>query len=192
MIDLIQYQNLDGTFTSPNNGKIYCSAKALRSHLSNKGSGGWASINATKKNCQYCTKLVSVPNLRSHEVECYLNPVNTVKCLVCDNPVKNYKKSKGTCSRSCANKHFRRGENNGNWSDDQYRSTCFEYHKKACIICGEDKIVSVHHYDHNHNNNDPANLIPMCPTHHQYVHSRYRHMVQSAIELYLKKFKNSV
>lgn len=57
------------------------------------------------------------------------------------------------------------------------------------MICGEDKIVAVHHYDHNHYNNDPANLVPLCPTHHQYVHSRYKDEVKSIIDDYVRKFR---
>ena len=60
---------------------------------------------------------------------------------------------------------------------------------KACIVCGEDNIVAVHHYDHNKKNNEPSNLIPLCPTHHQYVHSRYKHLVEDKIEVYKRSFK---
>ena len=55
---------------------------------------------------------------------------------------------------------------------------------KRSVVCGEDKIVAVHHYDHNHENNDPKNLIPLCPTHHAYVHSRYANEVLPYIEKY--------
>ena len=47
-----------------------------------------------------------------------------------------------------------------------YRSICFAHHEKVCVVCGEDKIVAVHHHDHNHHNDDPKNLVPLCPTHH--------------------------
>ena len=113
-------------------------------------------------------------------------------CPVCN---KNFKgnrsqiKNKITCSYACSNKHFRTGENNGNWNPDSYRSTCFLHHKKECIICGESKIVTVHHYDENHSNNDPANLIPLCPTHHQYMHSRYKCEIVDKVDSYHKMFK---
>ena len=67
---------------------------------------------------------------------------------------------------------------NGN----NYRRICFSHHKKECIICGEDKVVAVHHYDENHNNNDLNNLIPLCPTHHLYVHSKYKVLVMEKID----------
>lgn len=34
-----------------------------------------------------------------------------------------------------------------------------------CAICGEVR-PQVHHIDHNRQNNDPVNLIPLCPNHH--------------------------
>ena len=83
------------------------------------------------------------------------------------------------------NKLFRTGPDNGNWLGKNYRLICFTYHKKSCIICNEANIVAVHHYDLNHENNDPENLIPMCPTHHQYVHSKFNHLVQDKIDEYV-------
>jgi len=56
------------------------------------------------------------------------------------------------------------------------------------LVDGENKIVAVHHYDHNHDNNDPKNLVPLCPTHHSYVHSRYVDEVQPAIDEYVKNY----
>ena len=114
------------------------------------------------------------------------------KCPVCEKTFKgniSQIKNKVTCSYACSNKHFRTGEKNGNWNPDSYRSTCFSYHKKECIICGENKIVAVHHYDENHTNNDPANLIPLCPTHHQYIHSKYKCEIIDKVNDYRKKLK---
>ena len=76
-------------------------------------------------------------------------------------------------------------------SDRNYRSICFRNHKKECIICREDNIVAVHHYDHNHSNNDPGNLVPLCPTHHQYVHSSFSDLVKEKIDSYVSSFLSS-
>jgi hypothetical protein len=141
-----------------------------------------------KTNCKYCNKETTIGNIKKHETTCYLNPNNIIKCSVCNTPIKNYKQSKGTCSRSCANKHFRSGEDNGNWKGEKYQSICFAHHEKRCVVCNETKIVAVHHYDFNHNNNDPANLVPLCPTHHTYVHSRYYSDVKYIIDDYVKKY----
>ena len=83
------------------------------------------------------------------------------------------------CSRSCSNK------NNGaiRWRSEQpknYRTICFQFYAKRCILCGFDKVVSVHHLDQNHENNEPGNLVPICSNHHTMIHhsewgSRNRH-----------------
>jgi hypothetical protein len=104
----------------------------------------------------------------------------------------NHKHQKTTCSHACANSYFRRGKFNPNWKDEVYRTTCFSYHKKECIVCKESNIVSVHHYDENRNNNSPENLIPLCPTHHQYVHSRYKNIVIDIINEYRNEFIKSI
>jgi hypothetical protein len=73
------------------------------------------------------------------------------------------------CSRSCAN-------NRQKWWDNNaigYRTIAFKHWKQECAICGFDKIVAVHHIDENKNNNKPDNLIPLCPNHHEMVHSKW-------------------
>ncbi len=75
---------------------------------------------------------------------------------------------------------------------DFYRSICWRHHEKKCIICGESKIVAVHHYDHNHGNNEPSNLIPLCPTHHCYVHSKHRDEVQGKIDEWRNNYLTSI
>lgn len=49
--------------------------------------------------------------------------------------------------------------------------------------------MTVHHFDENKKNNTKENLIPLCPTHHQYWHSRYRFLVEGKIVKYIKNFK---
>ena len=118
------------------------------------------------------------------------------KCPFCDNEFEtllNHSREKTTCSHSCSNSHFRSGDNHPNWGKfsefkNGYRRICFEQHKQECIVCGENKIVSVHHYDENHENNSIENLIPLCPTHHQYVHSRYKDEVIETINKYREEF----
>jgi hypothetical protein len=113
-------------------------------------------------------------------------------CPICGTKfftLKNHKKEKTTCSHSCANSFFRSSINNPNWKDSCYRTTCFAFHKKECVICGENKIVEVHHYDGDKKNNTPENLIPLCPTHHQYYHSKFKIEVKSKIDEYIKTFK---
>lgn len=99
-----------------------------------------------------------------------------------------------TCSRSCSNTLFRSGENHPNWKDDgsrKYRYICFKSHTKACVICGESLIVEVHHYDEDHSNNNPDNLVPMCPTHHAYIHSRHAYLIRDKVDAYVKAFSSA-
>ena len=113
------------------------------------------------------------------------------ECPICHEnfiALEGHKKEKITCSYSCANTFFRSGPDHGNWNEGAYRTTCFHYHEKKCIICGEENIVEVHHLDGNNANNDAANLIPMCSTHHQYWHSRYKNLVEDKVLDYIKNW----
>lgn len=115
-------------------------------------------------------------------------------CPVCSKTFKaimgGAKKPQETCSRSCANTYFRSAANHPNWKQASYRSTCFLYHGKKCIICEENRLVEVHHLNENRADNNPENLVPLCPTHHQYWHSRYRSEVEPAIRAYISVFVN--
>ena len=82
------------------------------------------------------------------------------------------------CSRSCAN-------NRQTWWNDNathYRTIAFRSWKEECAICGFDKVVAVHHIDSDHENNDPMNLIPLCPNHHEMAHSKWKDEVVPLIE----------
>jgi len=142
--------------------------------------------NTTYRDCKWnCGRNSTLPAMGKHEKFCNLNPANKKCCPVCDKIMKNYKNK--TCSTGCYNRLYRSGENNPNWKSDSYRTTCFAYHEKKCIICGENKIVAVHHLDENRKNNNPSNLIPLCPTHHQYCHSRYSGEIIPVISEYLNE-----
>ena len=108
-------------------------------------------------------------------------------CPVCGNKKKYLTGT--TCSTSCANSFFNTGSDRGKPSEN-HRTVCFAWHKKECIICLESNIVEVHHYDENHLNNDPSNLVPLCPTHHQYWHSSFKYLVEPKITEYVNKIKN--
>lgn len=142
--------------------------------------------------CQFCSKDFGKHNHPKHEKACKQNPANLKSCIECGknfHPHKRDGKEQITCSYSCSNKHFRSGENNGNWKETQYRTTCFLYHKKECIICKEKNIVAVHHYNENHNDNRPENLVPMCPTHHQYMHSNFKNIIIKQVDEYVEKYR---
>jgi len=140
-----------------------------------------------KEACQYCNKEVSISVIKRHEEKCYLNLKNLKLCPICNKPIKDWKHAV-TCSYSCANKYFRTGRGNGNWKEDRYRTTCWADHKKECIICGEKNVVTVHHYDENHDNNNSENLVPLCSTHHMYMRSRYKYLIEKQVDDYVKNF----
>ncbi len=90
---------------------------------------------------------------------------------------KSFEKAK-FCNRSCSN-------NRQSWWKDNsthYRTIALQHWKKECSICGFDKIVAIHHIDENKQNNDPNNLIPLCPNHHEMVHSKWRCEIQPIID----------
>ena len=136
-------------------------------------------------NCQYCSRELKAPNLKRHKVACFENPANYRECPVCEKQIMN--KDNLTCSTGCANTLLRTGTDNPNYNPDgrsAHRVICFEHHNHECIICEEKRIVAVHHYDEDNSNNDPKNLIPLCPTCHQVFHSRWRSDVEQRINDY--------
>jgi hypothetical protein len=70
----------------------------------------------------------------------------------------------------------------------EYTKACFTNHKKECIVCREDKMVAVHHYDGDQSNNSPENVLPLCPTHHQYMHSGFKELITEKVERYREEW----
>jgi hypothetical protein len=145
-------------------------------HLENLEKARALSV-ATKGNCKICGREFTTSGVKNHEKFCK-------PCPVCGGFFS--KKTATTCSHGCANTFFRSGADHGNWSANNYRMICFKAHGKKCIICNECNIVEVHHYDGDHKNNHQSNLIPLCPTHHQYWHSKYRYVVENRIRLFVE------
>ena len=168
-----------------------------------------------ERTCKFCSKSflaeakeVNRGNGKYCSLSCcssYRHPKKpNVECATCGEKLYRNKSKKEAsksglffCNKECMSKaqkldgikeihppHYGHGLKN-------YRSICFRDHKKECIICGEDNIVAVHHYDHNHSNNDPGNLVPLCPTHHQYVHSSFSDLVKEKIDSYVSSFLSS-
>ncbi len=145
-----------------------------------------------EKTCSFCGRKVMLTTLRRHEKSCYLNPENITLCPVCDTPIKDYTHTT-TCSNKCSKIYFvsTYNESRKNRKDLTYRTICFKYHKKECIICKENNIVHVHHYDGNTDNNAPLNLLPFCATHHQYMHSKFIKLIIEKVELYRQKWEEN-
>ena len=134
--------------------------------------------------------MYSKANIAKHEDACKSNPDNIKTCPVCE---KEHIKDGVTCSYSCSNTYFRHSNEGGYQyktdehliENNRYQDLCFRHHGKQCIVCGENKIVAAHHINEDHSDNRPENLVPLCPTHHQYVHSRYKNEVMPYIEKFL-------
>jgi hypothetical protein len=65
---------------------------------------------------------------------------------------------------------------------------CWNEDQKECVVCGEDKVVAVHHMNEDHNDNRVENLVPLCPTHHTYMHSKYKAEILPVVEEYVRQF----
>lgn len=145
------------------------------------------SVSSKKKiQCAWCHTDISVYGIKKHEKYCFLNPWNVRLCVVCGKPIKNLKWSSGTCSHSCANIHYRSGENNGNWKGGiAYKNRALRVHGNICVVCGESRVVDIHHIDGNRDNNEIGNLVPLCPTHHRYAHSKYKNLIECDIEKFV-------
>ena len=132
--------------------------------------------------CAYCSKDISVYGIRKHQRHCFMNPDNLRLCLVCSKPIRNYRWGNETCGHGCSNIQFRSGEQNGNWKGGiAYRKRAKRIHGSTCVVCGEDRVVDIHHLDGNAKNNDIRNLVPLCPTHHRYAHSEYLELIEEKI-----------
>lgn len=69
-----------------------------------------------------------------------------------------------------------------------FRWVCFQHHERKCIVCGEDGALDVHHLNEIETDQSPENVVPLCPTHHRYLHSHWPEDVQPAIEQYFKNW----
>lgn len=145
-------------------------------------------------------KLESYLNIKKSLKESYDKKLGEIKdfsvsCESCNNlfVVKEREfqypsRSAYFCSRRCANKEGGKAKAAKYHKDDvaRYTTVAWRHHEKRCVVCGEDKIVAVHHYNENHNDNEPKNLIPLCPTHHHYMHSQHKGIIIKIVEDYIK------
>ena len=150
-------------FFKNTNKQKFCSLKCYREHNSGSKNCNWKDGSSRRilKNCPICEK----------------DFIGKSKQI--------------TCSKSCGNTYFRQGKNNPRYKNGEgiYRKLCFEFHDHQCIICNEKNILDAHHIDRNKQNNVPENLVPLCPTHHRYCHSKFRKIVDEKIDKYLKRYR---
>lgn len=99
-------------------------------------------------------------------------------------------KEKYFCSRNCANSTGGKAKALKYHADAvaKYTVVAWRYHEKKCVVCGEDKVVAVHHFNENHNDNNPKNLVPLCPTHHLYMHSKFKYLINDKVIEYINNW----
>jgi len=164
--------------------------------MTNKQRQEWCQKNHLPElSCQYCGRGCSRVSHKRHEAGCLKNPNHPRKkqCVVCNGnfiaPHGVRGKRQITCSHACSNTFYRSGENNGMYRNKQnYKTICFLYHERRCVVCGEERIVAAHHINEDHSDNRPENLIPLCPTHHCYWHSGYRSLIEQTVVDYLSNW----
>lgn len=153
-----------------------------------------ALIQPQRTKCKFCNKKITISNLKKHEKTCYMNPKNVRLCPVCGNHIKD--PYTVTCSHVCKNEYFKEMYVTFRTKPDDelknYRTICFRHHEERCVVCGEKNIVEVHHYDGDKTNNNPYNLIPLCPTHHKYMHSKFRLLIEVQVSSYINLFEARV
>lgn len=73
----------------------------------------------------------------------------------------------------------------------EYPLKIYKKKTKQCFICNFSAIVELHHLDGNHKNNQPNNLIGLCPNHHKMIHMiRYKGTLSHLIKKRLDKNGN--
>jgi hypothetical protein len=82
------------------------------------------------------------------------------RCLSCGRTHDNAPKQ--LCN-ACRNKAYPR------LRELDHKRSPYRTHRTPCVFCGFE-YSDVHHIDGDHTNNNPANLISLCPNHHRLVH----------------------
>lgn len=104
-------------------------------------------------------------------------------CPVCNSNYKKSRQTQVTCSKSCANTYFRSGGNHPNYvhGKSSYRQRSLEHYGHKCLACDETLVIEIYHIDENRLNNSIDNIIPLCPTHHKYMHTEYKDLILDKI-----------
>jgi hypothetical protein len=88
------------------------------------------------------------------------------------------------CSRKCSNSIGGKAKRDKH-GITQYSTIAKKYYKEQCIVCGFDEIVDVHHIDRDRENNNPKNLVFLCPNHHYVLHRKNADYVDKRIKEFI-------
>ncbi len=102
--------------------------------------------------------------------------------------------SKVTCSHGCANTYFRSGINAGGYKGKETAGRSLIKHSglplNCCAVCNETEVIDLHHIDEDRSNNAPSNFVPLCPTHHAYIHRGKVDLIINELENFFILHKN--
>lgn len=129
-----------------------------------------------KKVCKNCKKEKDVAVYGKSEGLCHtcykklLWEPKSVECKRCKRMLPMH--GKGLCD-GCYNSVFHI-DNIKIFNAKKKHNINSELYKKLmekCVVCSFNKIVQIHHLDHNHKNDSENNLIGLCPNCHFLLHS---------------------
>lgn len=109
------------------------------------------------------------------------------ECGRCERMLAHH--GKGLCA-GCYNSVFQL-ENVKMHNARRYHGIDPKLYKKViekCAICNFNKIIEMHHLDHDKTNNSEDNLAGLCPNHHKMVHMK-AHQKEIFVNLRAKGFK---
>ena len=122
--------------------------------------------------------------------------LETRQCLHCGKDfkvsLKDKKSSKQlTCSISCSSSYpdFKKRRVEGKLPNGatSYPIIAKQHGLTSCCICGESVVIDIHHLDEDKTNNSIDNLVPLCPTHHAYIHRGKLDLIMDQLVDYLDK-----
>lgn len=126
----------------------------------------------------FCSRACSHESMRNGQrVVCATCGKDTYKTA---SQIARSKSGKYFCDKSCQTKWRNTvfsGEKHKNWSGggSAYRDVLLRADApRICAHCGiaDIRVLAAHHTDHNHQNNNPANLQWLCHNCHHLVHHR--------------------
>lgn len=131
-----------------------------------------------KEKCDYCQRVKEVSyEKKSNKKRCKLcyrklfwKP-KVIICQRCERVIDHHAKS--LCA-GCYNSVYH-GDKARLHSAIRYHNIDLELYKKVigkCAVCDFDKVVEMHHLDHNPKNNSEDNLAGLCPNHHKMLHTK--------------------
>lgn len=147
-----------------------------------------------KRICEFCKREKEVAysekikKYRCHSCyKKYLWKPKIVKCPRCNQMKPHH--AKGLCT-GCYSSEFQL-DNVKDWNARRYHNIEPELYRKVkekCAVCEFNKVVELHHLDHNVKNNSEDNFVGLCPNHHKMIHMK-KHQGEVFDTLEQKGFK---